>query len=168
MKAVINATPLIAFAMLERLDLLRQMFDAILVPPAVYREVTPAGATRPGASLIARATWLQIITPQAQPTLEPLLLGLDAGETEVLLLAHEIAPDWVLIDERQGRRVARAMGLPLKGTLGLLLTAVLAGFLSKEDALADLERLTASGIRISQRWQDWLKKELETIEHPPL
>jgi hypothetical protein len=42
-----------------------------------------------------------------------------------------------------------------------LLTAVLAGLLSRDDALADLERLTAGGIRISQRWQDWLKKELE-------
>jgi predicted nucleic acid-binding protein len=43
----------------------------------------------------------------AQTTFEPLLLGLDIGEIEVLLLARELAPDWVLIDERLGRRVAK-------------------------------------------------------------
>lgn len=48
--------------------------------------------------------------------IEPLLLGLDAGELEVLLLARQIEPDWVIIDERLARRVAFAMGLPVKGT----------------------------------------------------
>ncbi len=161
MKAVVNATPLIALALLERLDLLRQMFDEVIVPAEVYEEVAIKGAGRPGAAVIAQADWLQVASPDTVPTIEPLLLGLDAGEMAVLLLARERQPDWVLIDERQGRRTARAMGLPVKGTLGILLAAVLAELLSKEETLDALQRLVERGIRISPQWQTWLREELE-------
>ncbi|MGD9101305.1 MAG: DUF3368 domain-containing protein, partial [Anaerolineae bacterium] len=103
MKAIVNATPLIALALLERLDLLRQMFDEVIVPTAVYEEVAVEGTGRPGAAAIAQADWLQVASPDAVPTIEPMLLGLDAGEMQVLLLARERQPDWVLIDERLGR-----------------------------------------------------------------
>ncbi len=163
MRAIINATPLIALALLEQIDLLRQIFDEVLVPAAVYDEVVTGGSGRPGAAAIARADWLQVAAPQAVPTIEPLLMGLDEGEIQVLLLAQERQPDWVLIDERQGRRIARAMGLPVKGTLGILLAAVLAGLLSKEEALGGLQRLLDEGIRISSRWQIWLQEELNKL-----
>lgn len=161
MKAITNATPLIALAVLERLDLLPQIFDEIIVPTAVYEEVVTHGQARPGAVAIAQADWLRIASPTAVPTIEPLLLGLDAGEMQVLLLAREIQPDWVLIDERQARRIARAMGVPVKGTLGILLAAALAGLLPKEEALNAPRRLMDKGIRISPQWQTWLKEELD-------
>lgn len=77
-----------------------------------------------------------------------------------ILLARQIEPDWVSIDERLARRVAFAMGLPVKGTLGILLAAVLAGLLSRQEALDDLPRLLARGIRIAPRWQQWFRAEL--------
>jgi predicted nucleic acid-binding protein len=163
MRVVANATPLIALGLLDRLELLRQMFDEILVPTTVYEEVAVAGAGRPGAAAIAQAGWLQVMSPQAAPTIEPMLLGLDAGEMDVLLLAREQRPDWVLIDERLGRSVARAMSLPVKGTLGILLAAVLAGLLSRAEAVDGLQRLVSSEIRISQRWQAWLRDELDKL-----
>lgn len=163
MRVVANATPLIALGLLDRLDLLRQMFDEVFVPTTVYEEVAVAGAGRPGAAAIAQANWLQMMSPQAAPTIEPMLLGLDAGEMDVLLLAREQRPDWVIIDERLGRSVARAMGLPVKGTLGILLAAVLAGLLSRAEALDGLQRLVSSEIHISQRWQAWLRDELDKL-----
>lgn len=48
-----------------------------------------------------------------------MLLGLDTGELQVLLLAQEVHADWVIIDERLGRRIARVMNLPVKGTVGI-------------------------------------------------
>ncbi len=83
---------------------------------------------------------------------------------EVLLLAREQQPDWVVIDERQARRAARAMGLPVKGTVGVLLTAGLVGLRSKEELLSDLEEMVRHGIRISSQLHDWLKQELEKSE----
>jgi predicted nucleic acid-binding protein len=160
MKVIVNATPLISLAILKRLDLLQQLFDEVIVPTAVYEEVVEQGAGRFGASEVAKANWLQIVSPSVTATLEPLLLGLDEGEMQVLLLAREITPDCVLIDEKLGRRVARALGFSLKGTLGLLLTAVLIEQLTKEQALDALQTLLAHGIRIAPRWQAWFEKEL--------
>lgn len=115
---------------------------------------------KPGADAIVQAKWLKFVSVDVSITIEPLLLGLDAGELEVLLLARQIAPDWVIIDERLARRVAFAMGLPIKGTLGVMLAAVLAGLLSKQEALDDLRELVERGIRIAPRWQNWFEMEI--------
>ncbi len=161
MKAVVNATPLIALSLLDRLALLTRLFDEIVVPQAVYEEVVVKGASRPGADALSAADWLCVISPEVTITIEPMLLGLDAGEMEVLLLSQQMKPDWVIIDERLARSVAFAMDMPVKGTLGILLAAVFAGLLSKEDALADLQKLIRHGIRISPQWQTWFKSEVE-------
>lgn len=50
MKAIVNATPLIALALINRLDLLRVLFDEVVVPAEVYNEVVVQGAGKPGAS----------------------------------------------------------------------------------------------------------------------
>ena len=165
MKAVINATPLIAFAVIGRLDLLRSLFDSVIVPAEVYDEVVVRGTGKPGADALAGANWLQVEASPPIPEIDPLLTGLDAGEIAVLHLARQIGPAWVIIDERQARRIAFALKLPVKGTLGVLLAAVLAGLLTREEALEALEKLQQAGIRISSRWQDWLRTELDQISY---
>lgn len=100
MSAIVNATPLIALALVDRLDLLQKLFGEVIVPPRVYAEVTSRGRDRPGAQAIAQLEWLQIVPVKTAPVIEPLLLGLDPGEMDVLLLAREYRPDWAVIDER--------------------------------------------------------------------
>lgn len=163
MTVVVNATPLIALAILDRLDLLRRLFKKVIVPTAVYDEVVLYGSGRVGARLVSKADWLDIQTPTTATTIEPILLGLDEGEMQVLLLAREVIPDWVLLDEKLGRRVAKALGLPVKGTLGVLLTAVLAELMTKEQGLEALETLLAHDIRVAPRWQAWFKEELRDV-----
>ena len=123
MNVVVNATPLIALALVGQLSLLREMFDAVIVPRAVYEEVVIDGYGQPGSAELAQASWIQVVSPARAVTLEPMLLGLDSGDLSVLLLAQKIQPDWVIIDEQLAQRVAQAMGLPVKGTLGILLAA---------------------------------------------
>ena len=161
MSAIVNATPLIALAIVNQLELLSEIFDDVIVPTTVYNEVIGRGLERAGAQHIIQANWLQIVSPKTTSTLEPLLLGLDQGEMDVLLLAQERQPDWVIIDERQARRAARALGLPLTGTLGVLLTAGLAGLRPKEELLNNLAEMIKQGIRINPQLQNWLKQELE-------
>ncbi len=163
MKAIVNATPLIALGLLDRLPLLPQLFSEIIVPQAVYQEVVVGGTGKPGSQALLSAQWLQIITPDVAPAIDPLLLGLDTGEMAVLLLAQQFKPDWVIIDERLGRSVAFALGMPVKGTLGILLAAVYAGLLSKDAALDDLKQLVRQGIHISPRWQEWFRHEVEAV-----
>jgi hypothetical protein len=45
-----NSSPLISLSAIQRLDLLRDFFGAVVVPPAVWREVVEEGQGRAGAA----------------------------------------------------------------------------------------------------------------------
>jgi len=127
MRVIVNATPLIALAAIGRLHLLQDLFGEVIIPQAIYREVVVAGASKPDADTWATAHWLRIMTPDQEAAFDALLLGLDAGEMEVL-------------------------------------STVIVGFLSKEQALSDLQSLLDQGIRISPRWQAWFRSEVGAAE----
>jgi hypothetical protein len=55
---------------------------------------------------------------------------LDAGEAEAIALAVERNPSLLLIDERDGRQIARALDVAITGTLGVLLRAKTLGHVS--------------------------------------
>jgi len=161
MKAVINSSPLIALAIIGHLELLRSRFDQVIVPTSVYAEITEQGIQRPGVYQVKQIDWLSIRTPSSTPSWSPQLLGLGPGERDVLLLAQEFNIDWVIIDERLGQRIAAAMNLPLKGTLGILLAAYQTGLLAKADALHAVDLLAVSAIRVSPRLVSWFQAQLE-------
>jgi predicted nucleic acid-binding protein len=54
---VTNSGPLIALASVGQLDVLRALYLSVLVPEAVWREVTEAGAGWPGARELMAASW---------------------------------------------------------------------------------------------------------------
>jgi predicted nucleic acid-binding protein len=58
-----------------------------------------------------------------------LRIALGPGESEAIALALEIAAQWVILDERPARRLAQALGLPVIGTLGVLLASKRRGLL---------------------------------------
>lgn len=161
MKVVVNATPLVALAILQRLELLPQLFKEVFVPPIVFQEVAIQGANRPGRANIVSQTKMIIQTPEANSTVEPLLLGLDAGEFQVILLGRELQADWVLIDERLGRRVALSLGLPVKGTLGILLVAFRGGLISKVEAKESVQELVKYGFRLGSQLIGMFESELD-------
>ncbi|MBO3457939.1 DUF3368 domain-containing protein [Aetokthonos hydrillicola Thurmond2011] len=160
MKVVVNATPLIALSLINQLELLNKLFDEVFVPLAVYQEVVIQGSGQPGSAELASVQWIQVQAPRTSPTIEPLLLGLDKGELQVLLLAKEIQADWVIIDERLGRRIARTMKLPVKGTVGIMLAACQAGLISKTRAIEAVHQLSKQGIHISSQVMAWFESEL--------
>ncbi|SNB61829.1 DUF3368 domain-containing protein [Thermoflexus hugenholtzii] len=159
-RVVVDSTPLIALSFIGRLDLLKALFDEVLVPASVYQEVVAQGRGRPGEEEVRQADWLVVRKPEQSLPLPPALLGLDRGEVDVILLAQEVMADWVLIDERLGRKIARALGLQVKGTLGVLLAAYHAGFLSRAEAEEAVDQLANSPIRISSRLAEWFKGQL--------
>lgn len=140
-----NTTPLIALTLIGRLDLLRQLYGTVTIPTAVRDELR---AARSGAVAVDLESlpWIRIIA--ASDSRVQLIVGLDRGEAEVVALAEELSADLVLIDERLGRRYAQRLGIPLSGTLGVLLKAKTQGYVP---ALAPLiEALRQSGIHLSQ------------------
>jgi predicted nucleic acid-binding protein len=128
-----NASPLIALEQIGHLDLLKGLFPTVLIPPAVVREVAPT-VTLP--TWVSEHTLTQPIGPQI------LRAALGLGESEAICLALEISAQWVILDERPARRLAQALGLPVIGTLGILLASKRRGLLTAVrpciDALVNL------------------------------
>ena len=134
---ILNNTPLVAFWVLGRLDLLRDLYGEVSIPAAVRNEFLAVERDAREAALVG-APWIKTVTLR-QPRRALVYTGLDEGEAEVLALADEVG-GLVVMDERKGRRYAKRLGLPLTGTLGILLFAKESGLiLSVADALTVLQ-----------------------------
>lgn len=118
---ILNNTPLVALWSLGHLTLLRDLYGEVLMPQAVYDEFL-ATERSVRQTALDESPWIKI-TPLSNPRQALVYVGLDRGEAEVLALANERAARLVIIDERKGRRYAKRLGLPLTGTVGVLLTA---------------------------------------------
>jgi uncharacterized protein len=134
---VSNTTPLSELAKIDRLDLLHSLFTTILIPPTVYAELTTGN--HPAAIMISATPWI-VTQPVKQAERIAQLLqtpGLDQGECAAIALAEELKADRLLIDERAGRKLAQTLGLPIIGTMGILLLAKEAGLLAVIAPLLD-------------------------------
>ena len=135
MNVVSNAGPLIALGKLGQLSLLLTLYGAILIPREVYNEVVINGLRlgaddAPAVDFLVQQGHIRVVEVVLPSPLPAWALSLDAGEIEVIVLGQQQAADWVLIDNEHARKAARQVGLPLKGTIGLLLEAWRQGHLS--------------------------------------
>jgi predicted nucleic acid-binding protein len=72
---------------------------------------------------------------------------LGPGETQVITQAIMNGADRVVIDDLEGRRCAKAMGLAIIGTLGIVGRAKAAGLI--ERAAPVIQRLQETGLYVS-------------------
>ena len=118
-----DASPLITLARARQLELLHEFYGQILIPREVHEEVTVAGAGLPGADEVRRAPWIEMRSATSEHVdlaVKSACAGLGAGERSVIYLAVELKPALVLIDEDRARRVAKALQLPLAGSIAVL------------------------------------------------
>lgn len=120
MKVVSNASPLINLARIGKLGLLRDLYEELTIPDAVWREVVLEGAGQPGADEIESAAWILRQAAGNRELVRALRQDLDAGEAEAIALSLEIGADLLLIDEHLGRDTARHLGLRYIGLIGAL------------------------------------------------
>lgn len=123
MLVVSDTSPLSNLALIGRLDLLHEQFSEVLMPPAVSRElsVLQDPVARLALTKAVADGWLvEMALPREAPFPEE-LQGLDPGETEALRLASFLSAERVLMDEREGRLRASALGIRTIGVLGVLL-----------------------------------------------
>ena len=142
---IINATPIIALALLDQLALLQPLYGTVLIPPAVQAEVLAGGARLIGVTELQHASWIKLTALQ-DPRRADLLSDLDRGEAEVIALAQELNANLVIIDERLARRHAKRLGLTLTGTLGVLLKAKQNKLIPAIEPL--IQTLLQNGIRL--------------------
>lgn len=122
-RVVSNTGPVIALAMIERLDLLKSIFEEVLVPDAVHSEILQGGRAGVGVRTYLRASWIRKL-PVNNPVDALLRSALGEGESAVIQLAIEREADYTLIDERKARKIARGIyGLNVIGCAGVLVRA---------------------------------------------
>lgn len=146
---VVNSGPLMALGKLNRLDLLAKLYDEVVAPRGVYDEVVVQGLERDHAdALTVQTFWEQQGWP-IEDVSEDVLSSyrpdrvLDAGEMEVLSLARTLESCLVLLDDETARAEARRLGLRVKGTLGVLVSAYRQGVLSIDDLDGLLHEISA-------------------------
>lgn len=149
MIVVSNTTPLIGLATIQRFDVLKQLFGEVHIAQAVYDEAVVAGREVGGAKReVSEAAWIKLVQVHDRLAVDVLLDELDLGEAETIVLARELQADWVLMDERKGRRKLTQLGLNKIGTVGILLQAKHQGLIA--NLRHELEQLQQHGFSISQ------------------
>ncbi len=105
---------------IERLDVLKGIFQEIIIPQRVYDELCAIPKQR---ILLQTQTWIVSQNIQNNTLYEQLTEDLDLGEAEAITLAYELSSDYLIIDERKGRQVAENLGIKVIGLLGVLVLA---------------------------------------------
>jgi len=144
---VVDASPLIFLAKLERLDLLRQAAGSVCLPQAVADEIQARPDMATQVLEQALQTWIEVRVVDNRMAVDLLLAELDLGEAEVIVLAKILNAEYVVMDDLDARRFARRVGLRPIGTLGLLLMARLRGEIPSLQA--EIQRLEKFGFRVS-------------------
>jgi len=126
---VTNASPLILFGRIGRLDLFERLSSVIIVPDAVFDEERAGEVKDPTASTVLKWAEKRCLPNLNVPSsVEHWDLG--AGESQVI--AHGLnTSSWVVLDDISGRRCATAHGLAVIGSLGVVLRAKKLGVISE-------------------------------------
>lgn len=163
MLIVSDTTPIISLMKVEQLYLLEKMFGYIVIPKAVYDELTVNEKFAKEILKIKEAEFIKVGEVKNDSSVNILrnVTGLDAGESEAIVMAGEKEADLLLMDEHKGRQVAKKLGIKITGTIGILLQAFDEGMMSKEDVKKCILVLKESNIRISD---NLCKKVYEYIE----
>ncbi|GAK53332.1 hypothetical protein U14_04597 [Candidatus Moduliflexus flocculans] len=145
MIVIADSSCLIGLSKIGRLDVLRQLFGNVLIPPAVFDEVVIKGRGRPGASEVRQAEWILTTPVNNRLAVEMSHLYLGIGESEAIALAAEHHADFLLRDDWKARQVALALQLPVIGTVAILQKAYEKGIIN--DIRAEIDALRQAGFR---------------------
>lgn len=124
-----NTTPLQYLHQIGCLDLLKHLYQRVIVPQAVADELRQGELKGIDLPALSRLNWLTV-QPVAALDLQRVSAALDAGEREALALALGRRDPLLLLDDAAARRHAKSLGLRFTGTLGLMVRAKHAGHIT--------------------------------------
>ena len=135
MIVISDTSPIINLAIIGHLHLLPAVFNEVVIPTAVYNEITLTGAGLPGSAEIAVANWVSVVSVKNRSLVDSFRAELQIGESEAIVLAMELKADLLLIDEALGRAIASKNGLKIMGLLGVLIVAKQKGLIPEVKTL---------------------------------
>ena len=146
MKIVSNSGPILSFVRAQRLDLLREVVGALIIPEAVYEDIVVQGASRVGDQEVQHASWITREHVQDRSLVDQLPPKLHQGECEAIALAKELNAV-LLVDEHEARREAHRLGIEYMGSLRVLKEAKARGIIPEIKPI--LDEIIVAGTYIS-------------------
>lgn len=147
LRVIVNSTPLIILCNIGRLDILQKLYGEIVVPEAVYKEVTAKEESV--CQRLVSAEWIHMERIQEKTDKKMYKAKLHDGEVEVMILAQENDnTDLVIIDDNAAKKTAKYLGLNVTGTLGVLLKAKKKGIIKEVSPV--LNEMKRKGFYISE------------------
>jgi predicted nucleic acid-binding protein len=120
---VADTSPLNYLVLIGQIEILRDLYSSVLLPPEVFAELTGSGAPPQVLDWIdSHPEWLQVRAVRGDQN-DPALQRIDPGERAAILLAQEELDVLLLIDDAAGRAEANRRNIPNTGTLGVLRAA---------------------------------------------
>lgn len=152
MIVVADTSPINYLVLMGCAHLLPDLFGEVIVPQAVFTELQSKHAPESVRKFVRAApNWLRIEVVQKEALERVSEPELHAGEREAIALAELLAADYVIMDEKAGRRIALRRGVPVIGTLGVLEKADAEGMLGDFSSLLDRLEETSFYIRAELR-----------------
>lgn len=163
MIVVSDTTPLISLIKIGHLDLLEKLFNEVLIPRAVFSELTIDERFQLEAEQIKREQFIlvkDVIHTESVSILKR-ATGLDQGESEAIVLTDELEADFLLMDEAKRRKISNQMGLRIMGTIGILIAAYEEGIVTAEEVKDCVDGLQCAGRHIGKHHYQVLLDKLK-------
>lgn len=159
MIVVCDTSPITNLLQIGQLDILKILFEQIVVPESVYAELVNYEDHK---DEIESRSWIVVKSVQNTTSVRSLMKRLDQGEAEAILLAREISAELIILDERRGRLIAEEYGLKIIGLLGVLISAKRKGYI--KELKPHLDKLVFEiGFRVKRSLYNRILKEVNEI-----
>jgi len=138
-----DSSALIALSVVDKLELLEQLYTNLYVPQAVFDEVTQVG--RPQSDKLRRFLQSRVKVVELNLT----KLGLGLGELEAITLYKELGAEVLLIDDNRAKKYAILNNVKVIGSLGVLIKAKEESYIEQVKPL--VEAIMKSEVYISDK-----------------
>jgi predicted nucleic acid-binding protein len=143
---VVNASPIISLVKIDRIHLLGELCDEVIIPQGVRDEITLGGYADSAVNWLQQAGQ-QFIQPAPATDSRIASWDLGLGESQVLSWAMTDPEYEAILDDLAARKAAKILQIPVRGTLAIILLAKQMGYIAS--VKQDFEKLMQVGLRIS-------------------
>lgn len=144
---VVDSSPLIVLGKSGQLELLLKLAGELVVPVAVFREVTVRKEETALMAFLEKSGQLHI-SPDTEPHPDVLAWDLGRGESQVISLAVRQKAARVVLDDLEARRCVSSMNIRVIGSLGIVVMAKQKGLIAQAKPV--IERLRQGGLYLDE------------------
>ncbi len=130
---IADSSALVTLSIVDKLDILEQLFGEVYVPRAVYEEVSQENKAE--SYKLKNYCKDKVLDIQSRTNFN---ISLGQGESEAIVLYSEQNADFLLYDDKKAKKFAQNFGLKVIGSLGILLKAKESGLINEISPLIEL------------------------------